>query len=378
MAANAMMASSSFDRVRSNQRPNGYLTVNSQPLTNFTVRTDGGNIIQGQINKIRVGEIYFPYDIPSVVRYQNDVLSVYVIQVDGATGTATVGDANVVFAPGFYTATELQAVITADLATMGAAFANLVCAVDVKTNAITFSNTGTWANPGTNYMYVIAAVPGSQQVTGAYNSNIWQVPTALWSLGFKSLYARVGNISQDWPISVLSVPPGPVLVPFGYPNVAPNPIFPSSAVFRAIVGTPYVGAYTQYIDICSPSLCQAQYVRDGNTNQTTIRRDLIARLYIASEISTYTTDPPGTRPFIIHRQFKNPKIMKWTAERSIDSIDLVLYDQYGQPMPDATPIAQVGAVPVEQTGYSGSRDYAITFLVDEHDKTLEPNDGILH
>ena len=70
--------------------------------------------------------------------------------------------------------------------------------------------------------------------------------------------------------------------------------------------------------------------------------------------------------------------MKWTAERSIDSIDLVLYDQYGQPMPDATPIAQVGAVPVEQTGYSGSRDYAITFLVDEHDKTLEPNDGILH
>jgi hypothetical protein len=147
-----------------------------------------------------------------------------------------------------------------------------------------------------------------------------------------------------------------------------------------MVGTPYVGAYTPYIDICSPSLCQAQYVRDGNTNQNTIRRDLIARVYIASEVSTYTADPPGTRPFIIHRQFKNAKIMKWTAERSIDSIDLALYDQYGQPLPDATPIAQVGSVPagyvpVAATGYSGSRDYAITFLVDEHDETMSPNVG---
>jgi hypothetical protein len=77
---------------------------------------------------------------------------------------------------------------------------------------------------------------------------------------------------------------------------------------NTIVGSTYTGLYTQYLDICSPSLCQAQYVRDGNTNQTVIRRDLIARVYIATEVSLPSADAIGTRPFTIHRQFKNAKV----------------------------------------------------------------------
>jgi hypothetical protein len=344
------------------------------------VQTLGGNIIQGQVNKIRVGEIYLPYDVPSIVQYSNDLMTVYVYTVDGATGTGSVADlTNILVTPGFYTATELKTAISAQLTSAGALYANLVCEVDPVTNAIYFRNVGTWTAVGNNYLYALLPISGTRSLSSSVNINDWEVPTLVWSLGLKSLYSRIGIVRQ-WPDDLLSSAPLPVLVPVSYPNVAPNPVFQAGSFFQAIVGTPYNGAYTPYIDICSPSLCQAQYVRDGNTNQNTIRRDLIARVYVASEVSTTTADPPGARPFIIHRQFKNAKIMKWTAERSIDTIDLNLYDQYGQPLPDATPIAQVGTVPagyvpIAATGYSGSRDYAITFLVDEHDEGLEHNVG---
>jgi len=159
----------------------------------------------------------------------------------------------------------------------------------------------------------------------------------------------------------------PAVVPYGYG-------------INTMVGSTYTGLYTQYLDICSPSLCQAQYVRDGNTNQNVIRRDLIARVYIASEVSLPSTDAIGTRPFTIHRQFKNAKIMKWTAERAIDNIDLTLYDQFGNQVPLLPPAlgsALQLAPPVTNNLILQGQpaDYAITFLVDEHDETLEHNNG---
>ena len=373
--SNALMATSSFDRISSSVVVSGGITavsVINQPFNNFRVQTLGGNIVQGQINKIRVAEVYLPYDTPTIVQYQNDLLIIQVLSVDGATGAFTDASFNVVVPPGFYTATELAAAISGQFAGLSATLANLTCSVDPFTNAIVFTNTGVFNNAGTNYVYLLAPISGQRQLTTATNPNFWSVPTLLWSLGFKNLYASAALYAG------LQLPDEaqlPLLVPSGYPTVAPYPRAPAGAMFQAIVATPFVGAYTQYIDICSPSLCQAQYVRDGNTNQTVIRRDLVARVYIASEVSTVTADPPGCRPFIIHRQFKNAKIMKWTAERSIDNIDLALYDQYGQPMPVATPILDISGIAISATGYSGSRDYAITFLVDEHDETKSPNLG---
>lgn len=374
--SNALMATSSFDRLSSNIGVSNTLSVTTQPLNNFRVQTFGGNIVQGQINKIRVAEVYLPYDTPTIVQYQNDLLRIEVITVDGATGANSFAIFNVVVPPGFYTATELAAAISGQFAALSGTLANLTCTVNTTTNAIVFTNTGVF-NGGAgipNYLYALQPISGQRQLSGSSNLNFWAVPTLLWTLGFKNLYSAMSAYSG------LQTPDDtqlPLLVPSGYPTVAPYPRSPPGSFFQAIVATPFVGAYTQYIDICSPSLCQAQYVRDGNTNQNIIRRDLVSRVYIASEVSTTTGDPPGTRPFIIHRQFKNAKIMKWTIERSIDSIDLALYDQYGQPLPTSGPTTVVGAIPTTATGYSGSRDYAITFLVDEHDETMEHNVGYM-
>ena len=159
----------------------------------------------------------------------------------------------------------------------------------------------------------------------------------------------------------------------------PLPVFPPGYAVNAINGSTYTGVYTQYIDICSPTLCQAQYVRDGNTNQQVIRRDLICRLYVANEVSLFQTDPTGTRPFVIHRQFKNAKVMKWTAERSIDAIDIQLYDQFGNQLPQIpgyiATVANPNAVQGALVAQGQPADFAITFLVDEHDETTSPNLG---
>ena len=346
---NAIMATSSADRIS---------TAGSyQPYQNFRIQTAGGNIIQGQLNKIRVGEIMFPYDIPTVVQNKNDFFAIGVLAIDGATGTTTVTAQGITLPPSFYTAAEIVTAISSDLS---GTLANLTIAEDPISGSIYFVNSGTWVGVGTNYVYLPLPAVNTNVAGGPYAN-----PSALWTLGFKNLYSATGFNPVLQGAGALTI--GIVaLIPSGYPNVAPYPVINDGAL-RAMVGTPYNGRYTDYIDICSPALCQAQYIRDGNTQQTVIHRDLIARLYVANEISTYQSDPTGDRPFVIHRQFKNAKVMKWTADRSIDAIDIQLYDQWGLPLPNAPAmlIEDLDTIALGAIGFSGSRDFAITFLVDE-------------
>ena len=363
--SNATMATSSLDRISSS---GAY-----QPYNNFRVQTLGGNIIQGQVNKIRVAEVMFPYDTPTVVYGQNDSIVVAVWDVSGGTGTTVATAYGLTVPPRFYTATELQVVLQAAITAAGAPLADLTVDLDPVSESLYFVNTGTFsAGSPDNYVYLI--FPTAASVAGP-NASAYSTPSLLWTAGFRNAYAQAGYS----PVANGPLPVAPLaLIPSGYPNTAPYPVFSANA-FPAVVGTPYNGRYTDWIDICSPTLCQAQYVRDGNTNQSVIRRDLICRLYIANEVSIFQTDPTGDRPFVIHRQFKNAKVMKWTAERSIDAIDIQLYDQYGLPLPN-NPVMLIADLDVNTTGalrnaYSGARDFAITFLVDEHDETREHNVG---
>jgi hypothetical protein len=87
--------------------------------------------------------------------------------------------------------------------------------------------------------------------------------------------------------------------------------------------------FTQYIDIASNKLSRFQYMRDGSSSQGQRRTDIVARLFVTNETSTYSVDPPGTRPFILHRQFKNQRVFAWTSDGSVDAIDIRLFDDYG-------------------------------------------------
>ena len=68
--------------------------------------------------------------------------------------------------------------------------------------------------------------------------------------------------------------------------------------------------------------------------------------------------------------------MKWTAERSIDAIDLQLFDMFGQPLPEVPALVPTVPLPLGVENYvvtNGPGDYAITFLVEEQEDALVAN-----
>jgi hypothetical protein len=107
--------------------------------------------------------------------------------------------------------------------------------------------------------------------------------------------------------------------------------------------------YTTFIDVISSKLTYYQNVKDGSTKAGS-QDNIICRLYVTDESSTtptsgqywntqtntavsYVTDsPPGSIPFVIHRQFVSPKQFLWDKNTAIDWIDIKLLDDFGNPL----------------------------------------------
>jgi hypothetical protein len=387
-----------------------------EPYNDFNVQTVGGPIIQGNISKIRVSEVFFPYDIPTIVQGRNDTMIIAAIALTNtAPGVFTAGTTSVeVTIPSdWYSPAELvNAVETATVAALTTAG----IPVDISFNYdfvgqyVTVANTATW-NAGAlaiNYLYQL--LPGNI-LLGA--NKIWSTPQLLTTLGLRNIFLNQPVIAPIYPGIPLT---SPTLVPALFPNGGPGlPNFPSGYHPIAMRSTPLSGCYTDFIDIVSHRLCEAQYIRDSTTNQVAVRKDLLIRLYIADESSTtpvfvaptYTTlqgdisggltggplptavvsnsnvnlgfgdplesgnYPAGCRPFVIHRQFVNAKIIKSTLDNSTSSLDLALYDMYGLPVPLPPTAEQNGEVLLQ----AGSRDYGITFHVEESESGDQANTG---
>jgi hypothetical protein len=121
--------------------------------------------------------------------------------------------------------------------------------------------------------------------------------------------------------------------------------------------------YTSYIDFVSNNLTKYQEVSDASS-KTNSTGAVILRLFLNDETSTVpvkvydasgvvvTTDfgNAGSFPFVIHRQFVCPKVFKWNAGASIDTIDLQLFDDTGLPL---------------QVPQQGLPNFQITFLATE-------------
>lgn len=366
--SNANLATSSFDRAT------GAITQQSvDPYNAFSVQTIGGPIIQGQISKIRVSEIYFPYDIPTVVEGRNDKMIVSVVKlVNTAPGAYTITSTpvGVTVPAGWYTPAELVAAVTVavNAALTAAAFPlNLAFTYDGVGQTVTAANTAVWDATAlaTNYLYQL--LPGSLTTNA---SQVWSTPQLLTTLSLRNIFLNYPAIA---PLVAGVAFTTPTLVPATFPNGAAGlPTFPSGYHPVSMRSAPISGRYTDWIDIVSHRLCEAQYIRDSTTNQVAVRKDLIARLYIEDETSMpFMFDGSGnpiavgSRPFVIHRQFKNAKIIKSTLENSASSLDLSLYDMYGLPVPLPPTAADNGEVLVS----AGYRDYGITFHAEEADRS---------
>jgi hypothetical protein len=93
--------------------------------------------------------------------------------------------------------------------------------------------------------------------------------------------------------------------------------------------------YTPYIDIYSDILTNYQDIKDTNTT-TSKFKGMIARVYLSGTgnlQATHTDTALGTEPFVMTADLNTPKVIQWTPDVAVPSIDIQLFDQYSQLIP---------------------------------------------
>lgn len=303
---------------------NAPIVLNVRDLTagqynNAQFNATNQNIIQGDIREIAVSEVNFPYDIPNI---QAGFNSFELINADlpppsalrsssAPTLTSDPGYLIITITPGFYTGPELETAINdAIIAEQTSVGGNPADAPTVEYS--TTSNRFTFVAPAS------AAVSPTWTVYSAYT--------------YPANYRQATNTLGKDILSIMGFLPVPASTPqpdiAGYSTVSADPDLDKPT----FSGGSAPLAFTQYVDICSPKMCQYQYFRDGSTTNLARRADLICRLFICDNVSLTQTAVEGTRPFIINRQYVNARIMRWTTENSVGTIDIQLYDDVGQPL----------------------------------------------
>lgn len=307
--ANAPIVLNSRDRQQST--PANY--------NNAQFNAENQNIIQGDIREIAVSEVNFPYDIPNIQDGYNTFELVAYELTTGAPTVAGVGDVpgflTITITPGFYTGSELAtainaAITTAQVGVEAPAGDAPTVAYNAVSNLFTFlkpANTPAGGNPTPNWI-IASPYTFPLQYEAQTNTLGKDILSIMGFLPYQSIPNTANTVSSD----PASDPPKPV--------------------FQAAESAPLV--FTQYVDICSPQLCKFQYFRDGSTTNLARRADVICRLYISNNISIPEQPgaPDGTRPFIINRQYYNARVMRWSVENSVGTIDIQLYDDCGQPL----------------------------------------------
>lgn len=93
--------------------------------------------------------------------------------------------------------------------------------------------------------------------------------------------------------------------------------------------------YTPYIDIYSDTLTNYQRVKDTDTSIKNAK-GLIARVYLSgvgNPQTTTGTSALGSAPFIMTADLNSPKVIRWTPDVTVTTIDIQVKDQYGDLLP---------------------------------------------
>ena len=93
--------------------------------------------------------------------------------------------------------------------------------------------------------------------------------------------------------------------------------------------------YTSYIDIYSDSLTNYQKIKDTDTSIKNAK-GLVARVYLSgvgNPQTTTGTSALGSAPFIMTADLNSPKVIRWTPDVTVTSIDIQVRDQYGNLLP---------------------------------------------
>jgi hypothetical protein len=277
----------------------------------FTI-TKNESLLNGFFTRMALTEIKFPWTLPNVSA------SSFTNLIGITCGT----DSHVITIPdGFYTAPELAATITSTWNTL------------YTTNTILME-----VNPNLNDgSFLLTPVTGGSLVA-VYPAGVGTTPSL--PLNTFQLVDMMGFIN-------LNSVPAALQLSYGTPNLL----------------------WTEYVDIVATNLTYNQALKDSSSSQAT--RDIIYRIYLTETEQSYnypkTTAaqntyfgqlPYGTRPFVIYRQFQNPKEIRWNKQQPIGQVTFEVYDDKGRNLADL-----FGSTPY---GNLYSADWNMTMLVSEN------------
>jgi len=306
---NAILAISSTDRYITYSRGNANQPTSDSLLAQYEARgpysndfsiTAPGALMNGYIDKIVISQIQLQYNLPTIQPGNNDILPVV---YETGEGTGTYLFIVLPLPYGFYTPEELAALLEIQFTTY---------IPDLAPWTVTYSaSTSTYG------------AVGFQITSDSPDFQTWFFPTPEYLLTQGSNQAEINQVLKTYKL-------------FGFNAVNQQP-----AIFqRSYVAPEFL--YTPYIDIYSDALTNYQKLKD--TNSSTIRaKGLIARMYLSGVGNPQTTSPAiydGTRlvnpsnalgcnPFILTFDLNSPKIINWSPDTAINSLDFQMRDCYG-------------------------------------------------
>jgi hypothetical protein len=306
----------SKDRFQTSKDGNGTITVGDQPWNKFRLQRPQ-NLMESFATRITVSEIRFPWWIPNI----NALNNTFWIRAKSNASGNPLTTYKITLDDGFYTPTEIASAITAELGQYTLLHPPTVTYV---TGQFVWDATGI----GADYAYTL----------------FWYDPLTNPSSPNRYLYFNSASLALTIGMEFYQVD--------------------GTRSDLSYVGSVTEALYTQYIDIVSDKLNYYTTTFDGSSDAVASKQ-LLARLYISDEVSMYNGYTALYAPFLIHRQFKNPKEVMWNKDAVIDWLDISIYDQYGNlvPLPTST-VTEKDENKITTTG--DYPDFQITLTVSEN------------
>lgn len=248
---------------------------------NFTISSPGA-LIYGYVHKIVVSQIQVQYNIPTICFGRNDRLAF-------ESAGALVGALTIPF--GFYTPNELAAAIQAQ-----AAAPSVLAPLGLT---VTYNLLDGYTFTSATNLYFSFPSP-EFLLTHGYSQT--QIETVLKT--YKTIGMNFENAEQTQTLIQTS---------YEYPNFL----------------------YTPYIDFYSDVMTNYQNIKDNNTSIAK-PKGLIARVLLSGVGNPqYTTDifALGSSPFVMTADLNSPKVIQWSPDVAVPSIDFQLRDCYGDFIP---------------------------------------------
>jgi hypothetical protein len=297
---NAILAINSLDRFitgPANQPFANYLVSqyeNNKPYSNdFTIQSPGA-LIYGYISRIVISQIQLQYNIPTVCNDLNDTFYISLTPIPPAAPV----NYKIVIPHGFYYPDELAAALDIIMASQAGISA---AGIDVS------------FNERDGFTFRSDSVPA----TKFYFPSIAEVET-------------IPNITDDLVINVVKT--------YRLLGMTVSNSEVTASQNTKQISTEYpIFLYTPYIDFYSDVLTNYQSIKDTNTSIAK-PKGLIARVYLSGggnvQTTNATADTLGSRPFVVVTDLNSPKIIRWSPDVAVPSIDFQLRDSYGDLIPN--------------------------------------------